>query len=45
MVLRLVFVVLISSVVIASENLCDNVKLGIARNANYVKFNGGFFFM
>lgn len=45
MVLKLLFVLLVSSVVIASENPCDNVEGGIPRKASYVKFNGGFFFM
>ncbi|CAO1363031.1 unnamed protein product [Diamesa tonsa] len=45
MVLRFVFVLLISSVLIACGHSCDNVALGTARRPEYVNFNGGFFFV
>lgn len=45
MILKLVVVLLISSVVIASEISCDNVGNVTAQDAKYMKFNGGFFYM
>lgn len=45
MILKLIVVLLISSVVIASESSCDNVGNVTAKDAKYLKFNGGFFYM
>ncbi|CAO1415617.1 unnamed protein product [Diamesa hyperborea] len=45
MILKLFAVLLISSVVIASESSCDNVGNVTAKDAKYLKFNGGFFYI
>ena len=45
MIVKVVFLLVISSVVIASEKSCDNVGNVTAQNAKYLKFNGGFFYM